>query len=90
MTRAELTRASERLESAADATTNNSAAERLRDLAGQLDRLADSSHGPDHGRMARIQTALGDLQDDVASEVAATIEAADDDIAAYRETVEGV
>ena len=90
MTRDQLHTASDHLTEAASETSNEAAAERLRDLADQLDALAESDRGPDHGRMARIQLALGDLEDDVEDDVAPTIAAADDAVAAYRETVEGV
>ena len=90
MTRENLASASDRLDSAAESTSDDDAAERLRDLADQLESFAEGDRGPDHGRLARIQTALGDLADDTGSDVAAEIEAANDDVVAYRETVEGV
>jgi len=90
MTRENLATASDRLESAADAATDEDAAERLRDLADQLDSLAERERGPDHGRLARIENALGDLQETVGDEAAAEIEAAHDSVIAFRETVEGV
>jgi hypothetical protein len=90
MARDQLHTASDHLADAAAATDDEDAADRLADLADQLDSLAESDHGPDHGRMARIQTALGDLQGTVTDDVAEAIAAADDAIVAYRETVEGV
>lgn len=90
MTRDELASAGDRLEYAADAATDDDAADRLRDLAGQLHALAERDRGPDHGRLARIQNALADLRDDVGTETADEIEAATDDVVAFRETVEGV
>jgi hypothetical protein len=90
MTRETLATASDRLESAADTTTEEDAAERLRDLAGQLDDLAERERGPDHGRLARIENALGDLQETVGDEAATEIEAAHDAVIGFRETVEGV
>jgi len=90
MTRENLATASDRLESAADAATDGDAAERLRDLADQLDSLAERERGPDHGRLARIENALGDLQGTVGDEATAEIEAAHDSVIAFRETVEGV
>lgn len=90
MTREDLASASDRLESAADATSDGDATERLQDLAGQLDALATRDRGPDHGRLARIGIALDDLQDDVDDAVATEIDDARDDVVAYRETVEGV
>ena len=90
MTRANLASASDRLEAAADRTDDEDAAERLRDLAGQLDTLAERERGPDHGRLARIENALGDLQEQAGEDAAAEIEAGHDAVIAFRETVEGV
>ncbi|WEL18334.1 Uncharacterized protein SVXHr_2179 [Halorhabdus sp. SVX81] len=88
MTRTELATASDKLESAVDSAGDNT--DRLADLAGQLDQLADAERGPDHGRMARIQTALDEIQQDVDDETAATIEDARTEISNYRATVDGV
>lgn len=88
MTRTELATASELLDSAADSTETN--ADRLADLAAQLDQLAEADRGPDHGRMARIQTALDEIQQEVDDETAATIEDARAEIRDYRATVDGV
>lgn len=89
MTREELATASDLLESAAD-NASGDVQERLTDIAGQLDRLSTAERGPDHGRMARWQNALGEVTDDVDSETAETIEQALEEIVAYRETVDGV
>jgi len=90
MTREELATASDRLESAAADTENDDASERLGELAGQLDRLSTADRGPDHGRLARIQSALNDLQSGDGADVAETIENADDAINEYRSDLEGV
>lgn len=90
MTRENLATASDRLEAAAQATTDDDAAERLRDLAGQLESLAERDRGPDHGRLARIENALGDLAETVGADARAEIDAAHDDVVAFRETVDGV
>lgn len=89
MTRDELATASETLESAADDATDDAEAT-LTDLADQLDRLADADHGPDHGRLARIEAKLDDVQTGESDAVAAAIDDALDSIHAYRETIEGV
>jgi len=89
MTRAELATASDRLESAAEAATDDDA-ERLRDLAGQLDDLATRDRGPDHGRLARIELALDDLVESAGDDAASHIDAAHESVIDYRETVEGV
>jgi hypothetical protein len=90
MTREELATASDLLESAADATGNDDASDRLGELAGQLERLSTADRGPDHGRLARIQSALNDLEGGDAADVADSIEAADDAINEYRSDLAGV
>lgn len=90
MTRTELADASDLLAAAAGETGDGDAGDRLDDVAEQLDRLATAEHGPDHGRLARIQTALDEVQSSVDDDVAASIEDALDEIRAYRETIEGV
>lgn len=90
MTRDELASASELLESAAGDTDSDGASERLAELAGQLDTLATADRGPDHGRLARIQSALNDLSSGDAEDVADTIGDADDQINEYRSDLEGV
>jgi hypothetical protein len=89
MTRENLTEASDVLASAAEATDDD-AAERLTSLSDQLETLAERDRGPDHGRLARIESGLDEVQADVSDEVAATIEEALDAIRAFRETLEGV
>lgn len=90
MTREELATASDRLESAATNTENEDASERLGELAAQLERLSTADRGPDHGRLARIQSALNDLQSGDGADVAETIDEADDAINEYRSDLEGV
>ncbi|MFC7026435.1 hypothetical protein ACFQJ5_00590 [Halomicroarcula sp. GCM10025324] len=90
MTRDELATASDLLESAADDTENDDARERLASLADQLERLATADRGPDHGRLARIQSALADLEAGDGADVAATLEDADDQLNEYRSDLEGV
>lgn len=88
MSREELASAGDRLASAAEEASGDG--ETLSDLAAQLDRLAEADHGPDHGRLARIEAKLDDVQTDASDDVAVAIDAALDDIHAYRETIEGV
>jgi hypothetical protein len=90
MPRVELATASDRLESAAEATENDDASERLGELAGQLEQLSTADRGPDHGRLARIQSALNDLQSGNGADVADTITEADDAVNEYRAELEGV
>ncbi|QLH79471.1 hypothetical protein HZS55_20185 [Halosimplex rubrum] len=87
MTRENLADASATLESAADATGDGDAAERLESLADQLDSLATRDRDPDHGRLARIENALNDLED---SDVTEQVRSAHESVVAFRETVEGV
>jgi hypothetical protein len=86
----ELETASEHLKSAAEATSDAEASDRLADLAGQLSKLATADHGPYHGRLAPIQSALNDLESGDAADVTDDIEAADDAINEYRSDLEGV
>jgi len=63
--------------------------ERLEGLEDQLSTLAGGGRGADHGRLARIQAAIGEVRE-AAPEAADALAEADDLIDAYRETVEGV
>jgi len=90
MTREELATASDLLESAAESTDDAEIADRLGDLADQLDTLAERERAPDHGRLARIENALGELREDADEATVATIDDAEDEIVAFRETIEGV
>lgn len=90
MPREELATASDQLESAASATDDADASERLLELADQLASLAKNESEADHGRIARIQAALDELKSDVSDDVTEKISAARDELSAYRETIEGV
>ena len=90
MTRDELATASDHLDTAAAETGDDAASDRLGDLAGQLSKLADADRGPDHGRLARIQSALNDLKTGDAADVTDSIEAANDAINEYRSDLDGV
>ena len=90
MSREELTKASTHLESAAEGATGDGASDRLTELAGQLDSLASRAQKPDHGRLARIESALDEIQAEESDAVAAAIEEALDEIHSFRETLEGV
>lgn len=90
MPQTELATASEQLESAATATENGEASERLSELATQLAALADNESEADHGRIARIQAAIHELNSDVSDDVAETMSEARDELSAYRETIDGV
>ena len=90
MTREELATASDELESAAEGTDDSAASDRLSDLAAQLRALSTADRGPDHGRLARIQSALNDLKTGDAADVKPSIDAANDAINEYRSDLEGV
>ena len=90
MTRENLATASQRLEAAADAADDGPSAQRLRDLADQLDTLAERERGPDHGRLARHERILTEIAEAEGGTVASKIDEAIDDVRAYRETIDGV
>lgn len=90
MTREELATAGDLLESAAETTDSDDGRKRLTDLAEQLDTLSTDERGPDHGRLARIQSALNDLSSGDAADVAGTIDEADEYINEYRTDLKGV
>jgi hypothetical protein len=90
MTRDELASASELLESAAEDTDSDEARQRLAELADQLDTLATDERGPDHGRLARIQSALNDLSSADAEDVTEAIDDANEQINEYRSDLDGV
>ena len=90
MTRDELATASELLADAAQSADNDDDSDRLSELADQIDRLSTADEGPDHGRLARIQNALHDLEDSAGEDAATTIAEAHEHVKEYRSGVEGV
>jgi hypothetical protein len=90
MTRTELAAASDLLATAAGEADDPDAVETLRELSDQLDRLAAGDRGPDHGRLARIESQLDDVRTAEGDDVGAAIGNALDELHAYRETIEGV
>lgn len=90
MTQDELIRASEQIGSAASETSADDASERLTELAGQVSDIADGETEADHGRIARIQAALDELQPSLEDDVATTVDSARDELSAYRKTLDGV
>ena len=90
MMRQPLAAAGNDLSAAADIATSTDAGDRLNDLADQLGQLAEAETGPDHGRLARIQSAMHDLRETVDDEAASRIQAAHEAINYYREDLEGV
>ena len=90
MTREELQRASERLQSAAERTNDDDRRERLGDIADQLDTLAGADHGPDHGRLARFENALLEITESAEEDVVDDVTSAHEELKEYRSGVEGV
>jgi len=90
MAREPLATAGERLETAAASAESDAAVERLSELADQLGTLSTADRGPDHGRLARIQSALHDLKTGDAKDVLDSIESANDAINEYRSDLDGV
>ena len=84
----ELADAADLLDSASEAASTGG--DRLAELSDQLDELAAGERHADHGRLARIQAAIDEVQPDVDDDVATTIEDAREKINDYRETIEGV
>jgi len=90
MTRDELATASELLADAAQSVDSDDDSDRLSELSDQLDHLSTADEGPDHGRLARIQNALHDLEDSAGEDASATIAESHDHVREYRSGVEGV
>ncbi|QGA81630.1 hypothetical protein [Halomicrobium sp. LC1Hm] len=90
MTRDALATASDRLASAAQSADSDDDGQRLSELADQLDRLSTADEGPDHGRLARIQNALHDLEDSTEGDATDAIAEAHEHVKEYRSGVEGV
>ncbi len=90
MTRPELAAASDDLAAAADLVDDTNHADRLENLADQLERLSAAETGPDHGRLARIQSAMHDVREAVDDDAVTRIREAHEAINEYREGLEGV
>ncbi|MFC4551351.1 MULTISPECIES: DUF7553 family protein [Halorussus] len=92
--RAELRQAADRLDDVRERASDDEAAERLDSLSGQLRKMADGDRGPDHGRLARIQHTIDDIEDDLADSdpdaAGDDLDAALEHVVSYRETVQGV
>lgn len=87
MSRDHLREGAATLERVADGTDDP---ERARDLAETLRSLADRDRGPDHGRLARIERALTELDDGADPDASEALTETKEHVQAYRETVEGV
>lgn len=87
---------SDRLDAAADhvraaaAEAPGDHADRLQGLADQLDSLAAGEPAPDHGRLARLLNAMGEVEAATGDAVGEHLDAAREEISTFRETLEGV
>ena len=90
MARDELENAAESIERAADAASDDEAAERLQNQAAKFADYAGADRGPDHGQLARHEHILNDIADEEGGDVESNLEDALESISAFRETVEGV
>lgn len=86
----DLAEAAADLAAASEACESEDASERLDGLEAQLSGLAESERGADHGRLARIQRALDELEASLGGEALEAVRTADGRIDDYRETVDGV
>ncbi|GAB3682892.1 hypothetical protein GCM10028857_09530 [Salinarchaeum chitinilyticum] len=89
MTREQLQSASDRLRDAANDAPEELAA-RIEGQADRLHDLAERDHSVDHGTLARVETKLGNLKEDAPPSVEEAVDAALEDVRAFRSTVEGV
>ncbi|WP_049899254.1 DUF7553 family protein [Halococcus agarilyticus] len=64
--------------------------ERIEGLAEQLDDLADADRGPDHGRIARMENALNEIEAQLDGDARENVRAAHEHLSEYRSTVSGV
>lgn len=89
MTRERLRTAGELL---ADASRDADAdlGERIGGLADQLDDLADADRGPDHGRIARLENALDEIEAQLDGDARENVQEAHEHLSEYRSTVSGV
>lgn len=88
----ELQDASDALRRAAGDADDSELHERLERQADQLGTLGerDRDHGPDHGRIARHQEAIRSIGEDSDGALDEQLDAANDLLNGYRETLEGV
>lgn len=82
--------ASEELRQASAAAEDAETQRRLYELSDQFATLATADNGPDHGRLARHLNALNEIRETATEDVTSHIDAAEEAITAYRETVDGV
>ena len=64
--------------------------ERIEGLAEQLNDLADADRGPDHGRIARMENALNEIEAQLDGDARENVRDAHEHLSEYRSTVSGV
>ncbi|EMA44447.1 DUF7553 family protein [Halococcus saccharolyticus] len=89
MTRDRLRTAGELLTDASR-DTDGDLRERIEGLAEQLDDLADADRGPDHGRIARMENALNEIESQLDGDARESVQDAHEHLSEYRSTVSGV
>jgi len=87
--RDELITASDALSEAADHASGDRSTQ-LTDVSETVADLAEREPGPDHGRLARIEYTLRELEESADEDVVDNVDDALSHIKEYRKTVEGV
>lgn len=84
----ELQNARDELATARD-LADGEAAERISKLVDSVDDAIDAGRTVDHGKLARMERTLADVQEDASDDVAAAVQDARDALSSYREGVPG-
>jgi hypothetical protein len=84
----ELQNAHEELGTARD-LADGEAAERISNLVDSVADALDAGRTVDHGKLARMERTLAEIQEDVSGETADAIQDARDALRSYREGVPG-
>lgn len=90
MSRDHLQTASEALRNASEHASDADVQRRLHEQSDQFARHAAADRGPDHGRLARHLNVLSEIRGSLDGDAVGHVEAAEEAISAYRETVDGV
>jgi len=90
MVRDELQRVSERLREASEAADEDVVRDRLYDQSDEFARMATADRGPDHGRLARHENILAEIEKNGNETVGERIDAAKEAITEYRKDLPGV
>ena len=84
----ELQNARDELSTARD-LADGEAAERIANLVDSVDDALDAGRTVDHGKLARMDRTLADVQEDASGDVEAAVQDARDALRSYREGVPG-